>query len=212
MKKLIMFFAGLLLMVLMFAALFFAGLIHDTGAKTTIDTYFFQPSDDYTNRPGVPVSPAELGDDGIYNLLLERYITELFYVTPDSSLIKSRIAGETSLMRMSTRAAFDTWLQQIAPELERLASARALRTVRIVDTWAESDKYTGVEYELQTWDKPNNFSVQPTLSRGIIYLDIYYQAGMRESIGGQSPTDYLESGGDPAAVFRFGILDMVIMD
>ena len=55
MKKLIMFLSGLMLMVLMCGALVLAGFIYDTGSKTTIDTYFFQPDDNAIRRPGVPV-------------------------------------------------------------------------------------------------------------------------------------------------------------
>ena len=64
------------------------------------------------------------------------------------------------------------------------------------------------EYELKTWQTPNNFAIKPVVNRGILYLGINYAPGMRDKMGKKSVEDYLESGGDPAAVFKFIVIDV----
>lgn len=209
MKKLIMFLSGLLLMVLMCGALVLTGVIYDTGAKTTINTYFFQPDDNAIRRPGVPVSDLTLGADKMRERLIAKYITEYFYVTPDMSDVTRRREGRTSLRRMSLRDVFNTWLQKVAPEIEDLAKNRALRTVSLISVTPDTNnKYWIVNYELRTWRAPNNFASAPDVTRGTIYLGINYAPGMRDKVGKQSVEDYLESGGDPAAVFKFVVIDV----
>lgn len=209
MKKLIMFLSGLLLMVLMCGALVLTGVIYDTGAKTTINTYFFQPDDNAIRRPGVPVSDLTLGADKMRERLIAKYITEYFYVTPDMSDVTRRREGRTSLRRMSLRDVFNTWLQKVAPEIEDLAKNRALRTVSLISVTPDTNnKYWIVNYELRTWRAPNNFASAPDVTRGTIYLGINYAPGMRDTVGKQSVEDYLESGGDPAAVFKFVVIDV----
>ena len=209
MKKLIMFLSGLLLMVLMCGALVLTGVIYDTGAKTTINTYFFQPDDNAIRRPGVPVSDLTLGADKMRERLIAKYITEYFYVTPDMSDVPRRREGRTSLRRMSLRDVFNTWLQKVAPEIEDLAKNRALRTVSLISVAPDiNNKYWIVNYELRTWRAPNNFASAPDVTRGTIYLGINYAPGMRDTVGKQSVEDYLESGGDPAAVFKFVVIDV----
>lgn len=213
MKKLIMFFSGLMLLVLMCGALVLAGFIYDTGAKTTIDTYFFQPDNNAIRRPGVPVDDRVLGADKMRERLIAKYITEYFYATPDMSDITRRKEGRTSLYRMSTRPVFNAWLKNIAPEIEELAKSRALRTVSLTSlTQDKNNKYWIVEYELKTWQTPNNFATSPVVSRGIVYLGINYVPGMRDKMGKQSVEDYLENGGDPAAVFKFIVIDVASHD
>lgn len=213
MKKLIMFLSGLMLMVLMCGALVLAGFIYDTGSKTTIDTYFFQPDDNAIRRPGVPVDDVVLGADKMRERLIAKYVTEYFYVTPDMSDMTRRREGLTSLYRMSARPVFNAWLKNVAPEIEELANSRALRTVSLVSlTQDTNNKYWIAEYELKTWQTPNNFAIKPVVNRGILYLGINYAPGMRDKIGKKSIEDYLESGGDPAAVFKFIVIDVASHD
>ena len=209
MRKLILFFSGLLLLVLMFCAIVLSGFIYDTGRKATVETYFFQPDDNSARRPGVPASPADFGDENMRDLLIAKYITEYFYVTPDISDLERRKAGRTALVRMSTPSSYQTWLTTTAPEIEELASGGALRTVSLVSaSKRENNKYWEIKYELKTWPKSNNFSVLPTVTNGILYMDILYEPGMRTQINQKGIDQYLESGGDPAAAFRFKVLDV----
>lgn len=200
-------------MVLMCGALVLTGVIYDTGSKTTIDTYFFQPDDNAIRRPGVPVSDLVLGADKMRERLIAKYITEYFYVTPDVSDVTRRREGRTSLRRMSSRDVFNAWLKNVAPEIEDLAKNRALRTVSLVSVAPDTNnKYWIVNYELRTWHVPNNFASAPDITRGTMYLGITYAPGMRDTVGKQSVEEYLESGGDPASVFKFIVIDVASND
>ena len=214
MRKLILFFAGLILLALMFATLLTSGFIYDTSAKITTEPYFFQPNDNYTRRLGKPQTPAEIGDEVMRSMLISKYITEFFYITPDTKETALRVAGKTSLARMSTSEAFQTWLDTVAPRIEDLSKSGALRTVSVVDaefqSKTEHGEYWRIVYELKTWERPNDFLVSPTTKQGVLYMDIYYQPGMRSS--SLDISEYLESGGDPAAVFRFGVFDVVLQE
>ena len=209
MKKLIMFFSGLLLLALMFGALVVAGVIYDTGAKTTIDTYFFQPDDNANRRPGVPVTDVALGANKMRDLLISKYITEYFYVMPDLSDVQRRREGRTSLSYMSTSNVFSAWLENVAPQISELAASGALRTVSLVSVTPDANNnYWAVEYELRTWRVPNNFNIKPEITRGTIYMAIIYEPDMRKTVRNRPVEDFLESGNDPAAAFRFGVIDV----
>lgn len=214
MRKLILFFVGLILFALMFASLLATGVIYDTSAKIVIEPYFFQPNDNYTGRIGKPQTPGELGDEAMRSMLISKYITEFFYVTPDPDETKRRIAGDTSLARMSTPETFQTWLDTVAPDIENLSNSGVLRTASVIDaefqSKTENGEYWRIVYELKTWERPNDFSVSPITQRGVLYMDIFYRPGMRS--GSFDISGYLESGGDPAAVFRFGVFDIVLQE
>ena len=208
MRKVLLFLAGLLLIVLVFCALGLSAAIYDTGAKTVIEPYFFQPDNNYTRRPGVPATPNDFGDASMREKLIAKYITEYFYVTPDMDAVSKRMTATTSFRRMSTGAVFQKWLDTVAPQIEEMAKARMLRTVSVVDIAPASDKYVRVEYELRTWRTPNDFSALPEITNDVLFLDVAYKSGMRDMVGNMTTDEYLESGGDPAAVFYFGIRDV----
>ncbi|MBE6457659.1 MAG: hypothetical protein E7011_02540 [Alphaproteobacteria bacterium] len=214
MRRLILFFAGLILLALMFAMLLFTGAIYDTVPQTRLHPHFFQPDDNANRRPGRPDSVSDIGDASMREMLISKYITEMFYVTPDTAETQRRISGETSLVHMSTRQSFQTWLDEIAPAVEELSARGVLRTVSVIDAEFQSKtdqgEYWKITYQLKTWERPNDFSVLPVHQTGIVYLDIYYMPGLRSDTDYVS--SYLESGGDPSAVFRFGVFDIVLQE
>ena len=108
MRKFVMFLSGLLLMLIMFAALFLSGAIYDTGKKATVETFFFKPDDSFMQRPEV-ASPSDLDSEELRNMLISRYITEYFYVIPNVENVTSRIDGKTSLNFMSHPDVFSYW-------------------------------------------------------------------------------------------------------
>lgn len=207
-----MFFAGLILVALMFGALFLAGAIYDTGKKATVETYFFQPNNLYQHRQETPRAAHDLSSDELRDMLLNKYITEYFYVTPDKEELALRIGGQTSLRKMSTANVFEEWATNIAPEIEEMANANILRMASLVSVTPEpgSDKYWRVEYELKTWTRPNDLSAKPQITRGTMFMDILFLPEMRKSMnnGKLSIEKYLESGKDPVAVFSFRIRDI----
>lgn len=207
MKKLIMFLAGLVLLGLTGVAIYITGAIFDAGRRETVFPFFFQPNNLSDMRPGVPQTPEYMGDAQFMDLLVRKYITEYFYVAPDTENIARRTQSGSVLYRMSSAAVFDEWYANEAQNIQKLAENKSMRVARLIDSIFQPSggKYWVVNYELVTWEKPNDFSVAPTVTRGTMYMDITYEMGMRRGVKLDELHDYLENGGDPAAVFNFRV-------
>lgn len=208
MRKLIAFLSGLLLLLIMFAALCLSGAIYDAGQKTAIDTYFFQPNEYYADRVDVPSTPADIGSDAMRDMLIAKFITEYFYVIPDVNNIAQRTNLKTSVIKIMARDdVFQEWVTKVVPTLQQMAEEKKLRTVSVTNIYAAPDQanYWIVEYELVTWEKPNDFSVLPIVTNGQMYIKLLYEDGLRRPIKKESIEQTLESGRDPSVVFRIRI-------
>ncbi len=208
MRKLIAFLSGLLLLLTMFAALCLSSVIYDTGQKTTIDAYFFQPNEYYADRVDTPKTPVSIGSDAMRNMLIDRFITEYFYVIPDVNNIAQRTHSKTSVLKVMARSnVFQEWVKKVVPTLQKMAEEKKLRTVSVTDVYAAPDQenYWIVEYEFVTWEKPNDFSVPPTITHGQLYIKLLYEDGLRRPIKKESTEKTLESGLDPSVVFKIRI-------
>lgn len=212
MKKLIMFLSGLALMVLMFFALCAAGAIYDAGRGLVIEPWFFQVNSLSSMRVGVPASPADLGAGRVRDMLIKKYVTEYFYVVPDIENISRRMLNRGTIALMSSVTAFDNWRQTQAEVIKSMAENKQLRMVFVDDEMYKPDgsDYWIVSYKLLTWDAPNDFSVPPVVTSGRIFLQIKYEPGIRPDSSRMTVAQYLEEGGEPAAVFKFRVDDVVV--
>ena len=214
MRKLIMFFMGLVLLVLVTAMLFLTSAIYDTGASESISTYFFQTDNLSVMRPGTPVRASEIGETAMREMLIKKYVTEYFYAIPDVENIAVRTRSSSVLARMSSTPVFNDWANGEATEIQSLAEEKMMRTVDIDgEIYKPSDSdYWVVPYVLRTWTNSNDMSSQPKITRGILLMDIFFDMNMRDTIDvGQ----YLKHGYnrfeteyDPAAIFRFRVTDL----
>lgn len=207
MKKILRFFTGLFLLVLTFGLIWAAAAIYDTGNKLTVDTFFFQPAHLSERRPGVPKSISDIGDDEIRRMLIDKFVSEYFYVIPNSLDIENRLAGKGGLKGIVSPQVFKAWQAGEAVNIQKLAAEKAMRTARVINIIPRpgvSDYWT-IDYELHTWMRPNDFSVAPVVERGRLYMSLRYKNGLKTSdqIG-----HYLENGGDPAALFKFLVTDV----
>ena len=214
MKKLIMFISGLILIVLTIGMLFLASAIYDSAKKSSVDTYFFQMDNLSKMRPGAPETPSEIGETTMREMLIRKYVNEYFYVIPDVENIAQRTRGTSTLARMSTPAVFRKWSNTMAEEIQTMAQNREMRIVDIdgeIYKPADSD-YWVVPYVLYTWKSSNDMSVAPGVKRGTLLLNVFYATGTRDTIdiGNYLKHGYnrFESGYDPAAIFRFGVIDL----
>lgn len=169
MKKLIMFLAGVMLLVVMFVAMFFTGAIFDTASKQSVETYFFQGNSFSGHRPGAPQTPKDLGDTKMFDMLVTKYVNDYFYVLPDMSNINQRQSPRSALDIMSAPDVFAQWKADIAPQITEMADAGMMRTVSVTGIQRYGD-YHAVEYQLKTWRQPNNMDELPQVETGIIYL------------------------------------------
>lgn len=211
MRKLIMFLTGLVLLALTGVAVYFAGGIFDAGQKQTVRTYFFQPNNLSSMRPGVPQTADYMGESQFLNLLVQKYITEYFYASPDPENIARRTKPNSMLVKMSSPAVFEEWSNNEAEQIQKLAESKSMRVAHVIDEIFQPNgsKYWVVNYELKTWEKPNDFSVEPTVTRGTMYMDITYEPGIKEGADVNAIHDYLKEGGDMSSVFKFRVNQII---
>ena len=209
MKRLILFLLGVGLFGVSIGILYFTGGVYNAANDITIQPFVFQPNNLSSARIGVPMTIDQMSDSAIMDALVNRFITEYFYVTPDATDIARRIRRGSILSYLAAPSVFRDWVDNVAPELETMAGDRMLRTVRVASQIFKpngSDYWT-VGYELKTWDAPNDMTVEPVVTRGVLYLKIAFEKQLREQMHG-APFDvrqYLDNGGDPAAIFRFRV-------
>lgn len=211
MKKLIMFLSGLVLLGLTGGAIYIAGAMFDVGISQQITPYFFQPNNLSQRRPGIPQTPRDMGDAKFLDLLVRKYITEYFYVAPDAENIARRTSPTGVIASLSSATVFDEWLNGEAQNIQKLAEDKSMRTAHVIDSIYKprNSQYWVVNYELKTWSTPNNFSIAPTITRGTMYMDIIYSPDFRPNKDIHEIHQYLEDGGDPAAVFYFRVNSII---
>lgn len=212
MKKLIEFLLGLILLGLMCVSLMLVSAIYDAGSKHTIDTMFFQTNNLSSMRLGVPAKVSDIGDAGMRRMLIKKFVNEYFYALPDAENIAVRIQGRTALAQLSSAEVFSEWKNGEAEVIQELAENKSLRTVEVKNpntiTKPDGSDYWVVEYELKTWDKPNDMNQVPKITSGLMYLDIIPESGLIEIRESVNVSKYLEAGLDAAALFKFMVVNM----
>lgn len=210
--------------MVMIGCLVYSGAIYTVGTKMAVDnyydsgsdipvrTYFFQPNNNHEFRVGIPATATEFGPNKMRELLISKYVTEYFYVTPNTLDIERRQNNRSFLRTVSGRIAYQKWEEQILPELTQLASQNVVRTVSVISITPPPPNINlwDVVYELKTWPVSNDFSVVPNISRGIIRINFSYEPGMYTKLSKMDMSQYLESGNDPANVFKFTVYDTVL--
>ena len=212
MKKLVNFLLFILLLLTMFGMVFVASAIYDTTPKITVDTFFFQPADLSSRRIGVPASLNDLSADKIREMLVDKFITEYFYVIPDAKNVQARLDGAIGLRRMVSSDVFNEWAQTVGTEISAMADMHQMRMARMLDMELpiDSDNWWTVTYELTTWEKPNDLSHAPVVTRGTMYIKLAYEPGIRPTMNLEKFDlgKFLEHGGDPSLIFRFRVDDI----
>ncbi len=207
MKQLITILFAMLMMLVTTIVLLLSGVLFDTGDKLQIQTVVFQPNNLSDTRIENPETLESFSDIAMRDKLIKNFIFEYFYVIPEISNIKNRMAYNSSLSQMSSSDVFEKWKNKTAVNINELVSNKKYRTVSIPTEIIQKGDFLEVQYELKTWEKSNDMETRPTVTRGFIYLKVAYENGLRETVGGK-PFDankYLESGRNPAAIFKFRV-------
>ena len=208
-----MFFAGIILLALTFASLYLTGAIYDADKNLHVQSYFFQP--DYLSelRPGKPLTAEEIGDSKFFDLLVKKFVTEYFYVIPDSENVARRTlkTRSNSIYMMSSNSVFENWLATEEPLIEKLAEKKAMRIAHVIDEIykPKDGNYWIVNYELITWETPNDFNVKPTVSRGTLFLQIHFEPGIIPNADMKEIHEYLEEGNDPVTIYNFQVNEVI---
>ena len=208
-RTILRFLMGLVILASTVIILCFAAAIFDTAPRVHVDTYFFQPNNLSVQRVGQPQTVAELGPDKMRQLLVEHYISEYFYVIPDAENIEQRMRSNSPLALMSANDVFENWRRVDGKEIENLVKKNAFRTARVIGDIhkpAGSDFWV-VEYELRTWYKSNDLREEAEIRRGVLNLGLFDDY-ITDFKPGFDVEGWLKSGGDPAVIFRFGVLSI----
>ena len=219
MKKLVMFLGGLVLIALTLVMLFLTSAIYDSANNSSINTYFFQINLQSSMRPGVPESPAQIGETAMREMLIKKYVNEYFYAIPDTENIANRTKPKSVLRQMSDINVFNTWRDTVATEIQELAEQKKMRTVDIngeIFKPTDSD-YWVVPYVLYTWEYANDMTATPVVTHGTLLMNVLYEPGLRETMFGNTfdVGKYLkhgynrfESGSEPAVIFKFNVINL----
>jgi len=214
-RKIIMFFFGLVLLALTVAMLFMASAVYDTGVRETISPYFFQTNELSVMRPGAPVRESEMGETAMREMLIKKYVTEYFYAIPDPNNVEQRTGSYSVMVRMSAPKVLEQWKKGEAIGIQSMSENHMMRTVAIDgEIYKPSDSdYWVVPYVLNTWTKSNDMSVEPQITHGTLLMNVLYEPGIRETtldIGKYLKNSYNKFGAeyDPAIIFRFQVLDL----
>ena len=214
MKKLIMFFSGLILLCLTFGMIVVGAAIYDTASQQTVDTFFFQPSNLSSERIGVPAAISDLSNDKIREMLVEKFVTEYFYVIPDMVNVTQRLGGQIGLRAMVSENVFKQWLNTTGSDISAMAANKAMRIARMVDMRLpqDSENWWEITYELITWDVPNDLAHDPIITRGTMNINMRYEPGFWRDTNGKEIDigTRLESGDDPASLFKFRVFDVLV--
>ena len=209
MKKLIGFIIGLVIMFTMFAIIYVVSAIYDTGNKLTVEPYFFRTGMNALIQTDMPRSLAEIGERRMRDWLIQKYVTEYFYVVPDAENVARRTRGNDAIIRhMSSADVARNWERGEFQTIRDMASDGMMRNVRVFNEIFKpvNSDYWHVDYELKTWYKPNDMNATPATTRGTMYIKIQESGKvgqLYENI--DLVKKALMKGVDPALVFMFHV-------
>lgn len=211
MKKTLIFFIGFLLLILSFGMMYFASTLLTASNTSEINSVIFQPNNLSVNRTKKPISANQLGDS-IQEQLIKKYISEYFYIIPDSENLASRTLGDSIMAALSSPKVFSQWKKNKVPKMIEMAEKKMLQKIIIENEILKKGDYFEVHYELKTWEKPNIISENPKTEKGIIYLKTRFEKGLRDTRSGANfdVQKYIKNGGDPAALFKFMVMEIKI--
>lgn len=221
MSKIKSFFAGMFLLMAIFAMVMLASLIYAACERSSVKSYIFQMENNANQRVGMLQNLGDISTNDLRNKLIKKYVSEYFKVIPDDKNIENR----PTLKIMSGTNAFNYWKKNEAKTIEEMSNKKMFRIVRVRDDGIalynkvenndtnekESESaYYKVRYYTSTWTESNMLEKEPLYDQGTLYLEIKFEPGLRKTIDGRKydTRKYLESGGNPAGLFKFRVISI----
>ena len=206
---------GILLLLTMLGLLFFSGAIYDAEKKYTIDTFFFEPNSQSSQRILPPVSADDIPDKNLREWIISRFVHEYLYVIPYNKNAENRMklrgndGKQTAIYGLAGNPkVYQDWVDNVAPEIAELTSQKVLRSVQVLpDIAQDASGHLIVRYILRTWTKPNDVMAEPEITSGTLYLDIDPEPIRVKQT--KKALQRLKDGDDPVSAFRFKIYDVV---
>ncbi len=213
MKKIIGYIIGFLTILTVFGMICFVSVMYDVNDKIAVEPYFFRTGMLAINQTSIPQTISEIGESKLRDWLIQKFVKEYLYVVPDVENVARRTSGDRAILPyMMTAKAFKQWQQDIVPQINDLASNGGMRTVHVFNEIFKpsGSNYWRVDYELKTWNNPNDMDEVPEKTRGTMYVRISNE----DAIGQLKQPfadvrDLLIKGVDPAFAFRFTVSDVM---
>ncbi len=207
MKKLIQFFTGILILCLTGGLLYFSGALFDTSDDVNVNSIIFQPNNLSENRVDIPIPSDQMSEINLRDKLIRNFIFEYFYVLPDANNIGTRAQHNSALSMMTTSDIYNNWKKDVATDIEFMSENKIYRTATVTDEIIPNGDYLQVNYQLKTWNESNNMNYEPEITNDVMFIKISFEPGIRETYNGNNfdANKYLDSGKNPAAVFRFRV-------
>ena len=221
MNRLKAFFIGIFLLITVCVMVLLASLVYRAAERSSVKSYIFQTANNANQRVGTLQSLNDISAVELRNKLIKKYVAEYFKVIPGDKDIE----GRQTLWVMSDTNAFEHWKSTEAKNITEMSNKKMFRVARVHDDGIaaynkpESEgqnsddvniMYYKVRYHMFTWKESNALEVEPTYEQGTLYLEVKFEPGLRETIKRKryNIREYLESGENPAGLFKFSVLNI----
>ena len=226
MNKLKSFFMGLLLLVIVFIAVFLSALIYRANERSSVKSYIFQMNNSARNRVGTLQDIHNISAEELLTKLIHKYVSEYFKVIPGEKDVTDR----QLLRKMSTTDAIKIWEETTAKEITKQSEQKMFRLVEFPAVSIEplnkpagydyntavvpKPIYYSVHYETITWAETNTMNTKPVHNYGVLNIEAMFEPGIKqdEGEGANKKTfdvkKYLESGKDPSGLFMFKVTNI----
>lgn len=222
MSKMRAFFIGILLLATVVAMVVLSAFIYRTGERSSIKSYIFQMDNNANQRLGILQDINNMSANDLRNKLIKKYVAEYFKVIPGDKDIMNRPTLKT--LSYVYGNAFDYWKKTEAKTIEEMSNKNMFRLARVHDdgiaTYNKTENSNGdsgtesvyykVKYTTATWVESNVLETEPIYDQGTLYLEIKFEPGLVGTLKNKryNLKKYLESGGDPAGLFKFRVINI----
>ena len=222
MNRLKHFILCVLLLAMIFAVVCLSALVYRANERMSVKSYIFQMDNAATKRVGTLQDISEIPANELLTKLVHKYASEYFKVIPSDTNITDR----PILENLSSSEAFNTWKNTEAKTITKMSDGKMFRIVRFPSAsieplnkpagydYYDSDNvkpiYYAVYYETLTWAESNMMNNTPVPEHGVLNIEVKFQPGIRETIGGRkfNIKKYLESGKNPVGLFMFQVTNI----
>ncbi|MGI5846030.1 MAG: hypothetical protein ACOX7D_02515 [Alphaproteobacteria bacterium] len=215
MKKIKLIFFGIFLVVITASIAIIGGKAFDISRNFYVNTVIFQPADLSRDRIEKPIPLDVLSDEFIRDNLIKKFVHEYFYIVPDSGDMQRRKKFDSTLAKMSIPSVFKEWNDKITADMDKLVDKNIMRRV-VVNNIAlpPGSEYFQVHYDLLTWDIANDIMAAPQVQKNkTMFIRLDFEKGVRPKQPNGANFDvkkYLSGGSDPATIFKFRVLEVII--
>lgn len=202
MNKLKSFFISILLLAIIFAAVFLVALVYRANSQTSVRTYIFQMDDSPKYRVGPLQNAATMEPEWLRNKMIEKYIVEYFKVIPGGKNSRQ----DATIAKLSTEDVYSEWQNGEAQMIQDMSTNKMFRRV-----WVDSvnikptddPNWFEVPYATRTWYESNNMSAKYIENFGTVLLHVISGPEVfRQNINIKKS---LERGDNPAMLFKFTV-------